>query len=393
MKKPPRVAILHQGCIPWYRKKFYERLNVKLLGELSVVAGSNLPGYSIKEATGPFDFDIVNTKNLSLHVFGRIVVIQPSAVRLLRRQIDVFVFGHEFKYLTNWLLLLYAKIAKKTVIFWGFGYHKKSDSRFAQRLSLSAARCANGYLAYTEGGRNNLIARGFDEGRVFSVQNTIDVEEERRTAALVSELERERLKSELGITANSIIFCMLGRLAEKKRPLDFFEFLNGVRQQVEVPIWGFVIGTGPMFKTMESLCKNDSNIMMFGYVEGRRFAELLTIADVLVSPGSVGLNVVQGFAYSLPHITRRDVEHSPEVEYLIDDANSKIAGGMAEMIDHGVRCVNDTSFRSRLKGGALASIERFSVEAMADKFSDAIVRIYTARQKKINRTAKKIDGT
>ena len=67
----PRIAILHQGCVPSYRRTFYERLGEKRARDYVVFHGQAEPGSGIAAAEPPFGFQHVEVRNRFWRVLGR----------------------------------------------------------------------------------------------------------------------------------------------------------------------------------------------------------------------------------------------------------------------------------------------------------------------------------
>src|SRR5262249_4482722 len=109
----PRIAILHQGCVPTYRRAFYERLAAIPDRHYVVFHGEPEPGSGIPAAAPPFAFDNVKVRNRFWRIFGRTLVYQPVLMRIARGEIDALVVGHEVKYVTNIVLALLFRLLGK----------------------------------------------------------------------------------------------------------------------------------------------------------------------------------------------------------------------------------------------------------------------------------------
>jgi len=100
----PRIAILHQGCVPTYRRAFYERLGAIAERDYIVFHGEVEPGSGVVAAAPPFGFENVEVRNRFLTVVGRTLVYQPVFSRIAHGDFDALVIGHEVKYLANMAL-------------------------------------------------------------------------------------------------------------------------------------------------------------------------------------------------------------------------------------------------------------------------------------------------
>ena len=116
-----RVAILHQGCVPIYRRAFYERLATIGQRDYVVFHGEPEPGTDVVAATPPFTFEHIEVRNRFWRVAGRTLVYQPVFAKIARGGFDALVIGHEVKYLANLALALLFRALGKPVLLWGFG--------------------------------------------------------------------------------------------------------------------------------------------------------------------------------------------------------------------------------------------------------------------------------
>ena len=174
---PQRVAILHQGCVPTYRRAFYERLGAIAERSYVVFHGQAEPGSGVTAAPPPFGFAQVSVRNRFWRLAGRSLVYQPVFLHIAGGGFDALVIGHEVKYAANIALALLFRARGKPVLLWGFG--RNLDIRRDRRSSLGrwvghAVRWVQGFmlgvatdfLAYTAKGAEHAIEAGMPRDRV-----------------------------------------------------------------------------------------------------------------------------------------------------------------------------------------------------------------------------------
>jgi len=106
---------------------------------------------------------------------------------------------------------------------------------------------------------------------------------------------------------------------------------------------------------------------------GREKAELLAISDVFLLPGRVGLAVLDAFAAGLPMLTSRIPFHGPEIEYLEEGVNGLMTDPQPEAYAAVVSSVLSVDGDlNRLRTGAKASAEKYSIEKMVANFRTGI---------------------
>jgi len=82
---------------------------------------------------------------------------------------------------------------------------------------------------------------------------------------------------------------------------------------------------------------------------------------------------VDSFALETPIVTTRWPYHGPEMDYLVDGANARIAGdSVVEFADAVVQLLLERDELDRLKAGCAAAAPRYSLEAMVENFAAGI---------------------
>ena len=379
--RPHRVAILHQGCIPTYRRAFYERL-AKIPGrEYVVFHGDPEPGSGIAAAEGPFLVPNVRVRNRFFTVLGRTVVYQSAIRTIMRGGFDVLVIGHEIKFIASMLLFLRFYLSGKPVIFWGHGrtpelLHRRAlgraVSRLAEGIKRRMIRGAAGYLAYTESTASYVIDAGMPPGRVSVLYNTIDISGEILTHAKASTLDRSTLRRELGLSEASTVVTFLGRLIAAKQPDLLIDAVQSLREKDGCNVELLIVGTGPAEDNIRARLRNVRWGQYLGSVRSDdRMSHIFRVTDAVVIPGLVGLVVTHAFAHGVPVITRRLPLQVPEIEYIKHGHNGLILDpkdfvrGLCEF-------VKSTELKERLAAGALETRKTLSMETMAATF-DALI--------------------
>ena len=138
----PRIAIVHQGCVPTYRRAFYERLGAIAVRNYIVFHGQAEPGSGIVAAVPPLGFENVELRNRFWRVLGRTLVYQPVFLRIASGGFDALVIGHEVKYLANIALALFFRARGRPVLLWGFGKNLDIEKERRSRLGRWVGRAA-----------------------------------------------------------------------------------------------------------------------------------------------------------------------------------------------------------------------------------------------------------
>lgn len=382
-----RVAILHQGFIPDYRVRFFEHLGRAREVEYVVFHGEPPSGTGHRAAPGPFAFANVAVANHELRIAGKALLYQPLVREVAGPRFDGAVLGAELGMLANTALFPLLKVRGHRVMLWGQGGEKAEDrgrlgglvSGLGSRLKLAAARSADGYIAYTEGGREHLLAAGLDPDSVFVVRNTLDVEGEIEMHRELAVLPEQQLRKELGLRPGSVVLLFLGRVYAEKRLGELVEVLRELsRRGLDAEtVEAIVIGDGPDLDRVRAAAGDLAGLHFLGELREReQVARCMRVAAALAIPGKVGLAVNHALAHGVPVVTRAGDLHAPEFEYLDVTNSIVVEGGLDRFTAAIAEFVAAPECRRDLAEGALASREDLTVAAMATAFHAAVCRIF-----------------
>lgn len=366
-----RVCVLHQGFIPLYRERFYTRLNADGASSYVVFHGPAPAGTGHVAAEGPFAFPNVFSRNRELRLGSQTFIYQPVLRSVLGGEFDAAVVGHEYKLVTNLLLLVAFKLARKPVLLWGHGYHRPSAHWLARAMSTLGARLADGYLVYTAGGAEKLQRAGVARDTIFVVNNTLDLDEQIAAGERYHRDDIAQLRSELGLRPEAQTLLYIGRLYARKRCADLIDLVRRLNNDATIgPVDLAIVGDGPDRAELEAAAAGLPNIRFFGAIhDADRIAKFMRISVAMVNPGSTGLAVNHCFAHGVPILTRDDALHSPEFEYVRDGVNGLVTSGGQDAYLADVRKVLcDGGLRDRLAAGALATRALLGLDRMVVGF-------------------------
>ena len=382
----PRIAILHQGCVPTYRQAFFERVGAIAERRYIVFHGQPEPGSGVVAATPPFGFENVEVRNRFLTVVGRTLVYQPVFSRIAHGDFDALVIGHEVKYLANIALAPLFRTFGKPVLLWGFG--RNTDIKLYQRSRLGLAvgravsfaqgrmlRRATDFLAYTEAGARHAAMAGMPQDRITVLNNTIDISGEIAAHAQAQSLDRAALRRELGLSTDGMVFLFVGRLNEPKRVDALIETARELRLRCGAAIEVLVVGSGPMESQLRAVAAGESWCQFLGQIQdSMALSRIFRASDAVVIPGYVGLAVNHAFAHGLPVITCQSEIHSPEIEYIEHDINGLILQSVADLGVGLLRFAESADLRRSLAAGALKSRGKLELQRMVESFDNGVRR-------------------
>jgi L-malate glycosyltransferase len=286
---------------------------------------------------------------------------------------DLVITGSEVKFLVNPLLLLMSALKLKRVAFWGLGPNRHpTRSAFAEWAKRPFFTSVDWWFAYTESIAEYLHKEGMPRERITTVQNATDSVELRRLIDDISTDEVRAARAALTGSIESKIGLYCGNLAEIKAIPMLIETARRVKQKCP-EFHLLVIGNGPERQWLENAIAGEPWIHYLGSKFGRESALYYKTADVFVLAGTVGLAVVDSFAAGLPLLVTDLTTHPPEIDYVVDGENGRIAPHDAEAFATSiVETLSDPGAMERLHRGARESSLRYTMEAMIDNYSTGI---------------------
>ena len=390
--EPRRIAVFHQGCVPVYRRGFFEHLSRMSANRYTVFHGAPPSNISLQAAKPPFAFENVELNNRELKIGGSIAVWQPAVWRYLTGGYDGLIVGHEFKFLSSLVMVACSRVLRRPVIWWGFGYRKAYGSwqggggpGLKDRLAIWAAdrlaRFGDGYLAYTEKGRDHLLSIGMAEDRIQVVRNTIDVEEQVKLAQAVADMPDREIRAEFGLKPDSTVFLYVGRLVPRKRVDMLIDFAKRFPDVGGKPVEVLVVGDGEEMPKLREQASGTNNVHFTGAIDPSdvRIAKAMKVACAVVIPGYLGLAINHAFAHARPVVTQKHDFHSPEIEYLTEGYDALLIGGDEEAFCEGLAAfAASPDEQARLAANAGKTRESLRIGQMVEAFDGFVSRIVPA---------------
>jgi L-malate glycosyltransferase len=290
------------------------------------------------------------------------------------RGADLVIVEQAAALLLNYRLLWRQRRGLGRVAFWGHGQSFADDpSKIGETLKAWTSTHAHWWFAYTELSADVVQALGFDRGRITVVENSIDTAQLARDLKLIDEEAVDRLRTDLDL-GDGPVGLFMGMLRPEKKLDLLFEAADHIHAQ-RPDFRLLVVGSGPLEDEVGAWVDVRPWIHHLGSLYGPERAAVLTVADVMLLPGWVGLAIVDSFVAGVPLVTSRDSAHPPEIAYLRDGENglmvadggdpSRYAGAVVDLLSR-------PDLLSHLVDGCRADATRYSVEAMSARFTEGI---------------------
>lgn len=373
-----RVCVI-QSVMKRYRTPFYLRLRDLLFSdgiELEVVYGPPWP----REALRGDNVDLsppLGRRVPNWWLFGR-VLLQPVLQPWIRA--DLVIVEHANKYALNYLLMLLDAMRIKRLAYWGHGRDRQSpEGTPGARLRRWTLMHARWWFAYTRSAREEVVAAGFPSDRITDVGNAIDTQILRSQLASVGPTEAEAARKRLGWSEPDRVVVCCGSLRPNKHVdalIEASDTMHGADPRLRL----LVIGGGPDLPRIQKLAASRPWVRCVGPQFGHDLAVLLSLAELWLNPGVVGLGVLDAFCAGLPVITCDRDAHGPEVEYIENDFNGLVLGAdMTAYADTVIDLLHDDERLRRMQRAAHDSAARHSIDAMAENFARGITACLSRR--------------
>lgn len=306
------------NIFPLYRKPLWkEVLNSESLNATFHYTENNPLG--IKE--GIFEEDFLQKKIVkinSLWFSSKFIYWQFGVLsRCLLHKYDSILFLGEMNILSYWIGALICRIRKKRVFFWSHGFYG-NESLFKYFFRKLFYKIANEHFVYENRGRNLMINRGFTPQTVHVIYNSLDYKYQK---LLFEKLINRRDNSFTFFKNNKLpVFIYIGRLIESKKVdqlIDAFKNVNKSNQICNL----LIVGSGPDEENLKVLAKNEiisKTIHFYGACYDEKIISNFIFNSICtVSPGNIGLTVINSFSYGTPAITHNNFENQmPEAEVI-----------------------------------------------------------------------------
>lgn len=374
-----RVAFV-TNIIPPYRKTFYEKLCSQSAFEWLILRGVQEEENGRPDYKGRIDIPEKKLKNREIKVGPYRIRWQRNVFKYLRIfNPEVLVILGMSGNLTNWLIILWARMKKRKLVIWACGWESqkkgslylKIKQAFMYLFYLSAERI----LVYSTKDREYFKGLSVDPEKLIVCYNGIEIdhlaprEELIRTKAI-------KLREEEGADKKKVFLYVGGMLREKEVDLlvEAFADLHAIRP--DAVLW--LVGDGPDRKYFEELAavKGIRDVKFWGRIidEADQF---FAAADFFVLPGVGGLALNQAMFWGIPCIgTEAD---GTDEDLIIDGVTGMrfLKSDKASLFNAMRACVELGAEQRKTYGDNCSSliVNQSNVSEMVETFSNTLKSI------------------
>lgn len=288
--------VLVQTAIPDYRQAVLREVCKALGPALTIYAGEHYFESSIKTAVD-LGSNLRSARNrffVGRRLLFQLGVIGPSIAA------DTVILELNPRVVNVWIVLVIRRLLNKRTVLWGHAWPRKGKEARTDYLRHVMRTLASEVLVYTHTQAEEL-RRKMQRKVIRAAPNALyaaaDMRPERRVR-------------------NG--FICVGRLVPRKRPLLLLQAFRAIFEQLPAEVDLLIVGDGPERARCERFIKASGmtdRVHLLGHVgDMRRLKRLYSSALASISPGYVGLSVIQSFSFGCPVIVADNEDHSPEIE-------------------------------------------------------------------------------
>ncbi|APQ18035.1 glycosyltransferase [Maribacter hydrothermalis] len=244
---------------------------------------------------------------------------------IFKGEYKVYVFEGAISHIGVWFQSILCKIFRRKVIFWSHG-DRGLDKGFKAFLRLVLFRfIGDGMFLYGKTQKDVMVKKGYDPNKLFVINNSLDFEKQQLEYENFDVELFNEITNKLSFLNKAFTILFMGRLVENKKVHEIVKAVGKLRNS-GILINCIIIGEGPEKLKLQDLVSNLNLGEQFRFVGGiydeKYVHQYFKIADLLVSPGNVGLNCIHSMAYGVPVLTHDNfIFQNPEVEVINDGVN------------------------------------------------------------------------
>ncbi|WP_026814974.1 glycosyltransferase [Arenibacter certesii] len=260
----------------------------------------------------------------NLYFKDKIIVWQRGIVKkCLTLKVNTAIILGDSWIISNWIIAIIFRVKGVKVIFWSHGIYG-NEPKIKKWIRILFYKLANEHLLYERRGKQQMVLNGFKEDKLHIIFNSLNYDANLRfRVAAEKSLKKEVYTFFHNPEQPTIIF--IGRLTEVKKLNYLIEAVYELKKQNYL-VNLLIIGEGGQRKKLNELVI-EYNIKDYCHFYGPCYSEkelsnLISAADLCVSPGNVGLTGIHSMSYGTPVLTHNNfINQMPEVGAIIEGKN------------------------------------------------------------------------
>lgn len=336
---------LFQNIAPHYREALWKKLSKLQSFQFYFYFDSNSLS-SIKS----MPYEDLNWKHVNNIIIKNTILIWQKGVILncINQKYKVAIFLGEMYCISTWIAALICRIRGIKVVFWGHGIYG-NENKIKLLFRIIFYKLADQHLLYGKRAKEIMQNHGFDKNTLYLIYNSLDYFNLRKLRERYKHLGKYEVFPFFKYPEKPILFFS-GRLTNSKKIDLLIKAANDINKN-EIKVNLLIIGDGSSKNYLEEIGKKGLYkkwLHFYGacYNE-KEVGKFLTLSDICISPGNVGLTAIHSLSYGTPVCTHNDFKNQgPEAESIkngvngfffennnLEDLKAKIIGWLSNSID------------------------------------------------------------
>ena len=291
-------------------------------------------------------------KTIYQHPFG---LINFGVIKELKENRYDYIIVHGWSFISQWIVFITAIISGIPIILRGEmplnqEVGKSRFKLFCKKILLKPLfKRVHSFLCIGSQNKEFFRSYGVDDARLYFAPYAVD---NSFFGSRYQEIKQQKyeLKSKFKLDKFNKVVLFVGKLIDKKRPLDLVKAFHNLDNLDDCLVF---VGDGVLRREIEDFIerKNIKNIFITGFINQTELPELYTLGDLFVLPSGVGetwgLVVNEAMNYELPVLVSSTVgcsfdlirnngvtfdegnldDLSAKLRMLLSDSELKIKGG------------------------------------------------------------------
>lgn len=255
---------------------------------------------------------------------NRVLVWQRGVIKeCIKGNFNQAVFLGEMYCLSTWIAAIVCRLRNINVSFWGHGVYG-DESKVKLFLRKLFYRLANKHLLYERRAKELMINQRFKADSLYVVFNSLDYESHKALREKFIKIDKHDVFPFFK-KSNLPVLIFIGRLTtEKKLSMLLDSLININKDSVKANL--IVIGDGVDMDNLKEKGKDGITQEWLHFTgacyDEELIAKYISLSDLCVSPGNVGLTAIHSLAFGTPVASHNNLyNQGPEVETIIDGYN------------------------------------------------------------------------
>jgi 1,2-diacylglycerol 3-alpha-glucosyltransferase len=210
--------------------------------------------------------------------------------------------------------------------------------------------------------------------RSYIINNGVDA---KLFGRLVSNEEKNALRSKLGFNSNDIVVIFVGRVAHEKRACELYNLIKEANKQNK-HIKGLFIGQGPDLDGLRTQSKQDGledSFVFTGYLAHEEVFSYYVSSDIFctLSLSEVQpMTVIESLIAALPLVARNDLAY---LDMIKPNINGFLPGSDEEALQNILQLASNAPLRQKLGEQSVALSQCFTAARQASEMEKLYLKV------------------